>query len=93
MGILQARILQWVAVPSSGGIFLTQGLNWGLLLGRRVVYHRVTWEAPIFHYHLPCSESHDSQLIIIGLLGLFILSIHLRMKDICEYRHLQKCRK
>ena len=26
-GIFQARILEWVAVPSSGGIFLTQGLN------------------------------------------------------------------
>ena len=26
-GILQARILEWVAMPSSRGIFLTQGLN------------------------------------------------------------------
>ena len=26
-GILQARILEWVATPSSRGIFLTQGLN------------------------------------------------------------------
>ena len=25
--ILQARILEWVAMPSSGGIFLTQGSN------------------------------------------------------------------
>ena len=30
-GILQARILQWVAMPSSRGIFLTQGLNPHLL--------------------------------------------------------------
>ena len=30
-GILQARILEWVAVPSSRGIFLTQGLNLHLL--------------------------------------------------------------
>ena len=26
-GICQARILEWVAMPSSGGIFLTQGSN------------------------------------------------------------------
>ena len=26
-GILQARILQWIAISSSRGIFLTQGLN------------------------------------------------------------------
>ena len=30
-GILQARILEWVAVPSSRGIFLTQGWNQHLL--------------------------------------------------------------
>ena len=30
-GIRQARILEWVAIPFSRGIFLTQGLNLGLL--------------------------------------------------------------
>ena len=30
-GILQARILEWVAMPSLQGIFLTQGSNPGLL--------------------------------------------------------------
>ena len=30
-GILQARILEWVVMPSSRGIFLTQGLNPSLL--------------------------------------------------------------
>jgi len=30
-GILQARILEWVAMPSSWGIFLTEGLNQQLL--------------------------------------------------------------
>ena len=29
-GILQARILKWVAIPFSRGIFLIQGLNPGL---------------------------------------------------------------
>ena len=30
LGILQARILDWVAMSSSRGIFLTQGLKLGL---------------------------------------------------------------
>ena len=30
LGILQARILEWVAFPFSRGIFPTQGLNPGL---------------------------------------------------------------
>ena len=30
-GILQARILEWIAIPFSRGIFLTQGSNLGLL--------------------------------------------------------------
>ena len=38
MGILQARILEWVAIPSSRGIFPTQGLNPGLPHCRRILY-------------------------------------------------------
>ena len=34
MKILQAKILEWVAMPSSRVIFPTQELNWGLLHGR-----------------------------------------------------------
>ena len=37
-GILQARILEWVAFPFSGGIFPTQGSNPGLLHWRRMLY-------------------------------------------------------
>ena len=37
-GIFQARILEWVAVPFSRGIFTTQGLNPGLLHCRRILY-------------------------------------------------------
>ena len=39
LGILQARMLEWVAIPFSRGIFLTQGLNPGLLHCRRILYH------------------------------------------------------
>ena len=37
-GILQARILEWVAFPFSRGIFPTQGLNSDLLNCRRILY-------------------------------------------------------
>jgi len=37
-GILQARILEWVAFPFSRGIFLTQGLITGLLQCRRILH-------------------------------------------------------
>ena len=37
-GILQARILEWVAIPFSRGIFLTQGSNLGLLHCRQILY-------------------------------------------------------
>ena len=36
-GILQARILEWVAIPFSRGIFPTQGLNLGLLHCRQIL--------------------------------------------------------
>ena len=38
MGILQARILEWVAMPSSRGIFPTQESNWDLLHCRQILY-------------------------------------------------------
>ena len=37
-GILQARILEWVAVPFLQEIFPTQGSNPGLLNCRRILY-------------------------------------------------------
>ena len=38
-GILQARILEWVAIPFLQGILPTQGLNPGLLYCRWILYH------------------------------------------------------
>ena len=37
-GILQARILEWVAIPFSRGIFPSQGLNLDLLHCRQIYY-------------------------------------------------------
>ena len=48
-GILQARILEWVASHSfSRGIFPTQGLNLGLLHCRHILSHLSHQESPIF---------------------------------------------
>ena len=38
-GILQVRMLEWVAIPFSRGIFLIQGSNLGLLHCRQILYH------------------------------------------------------
>ena len=38
-GVLQTRILEWVAIPFSRGIFPTQGSNLHLLLCRQILYH------------------------------------------------------
>ena len=46
-GTSQARILEWVAISSSRGIFQTQGSIPGLLLGRQILYHWATREYPI----------------------------------------------
>ena len=37
-GISQARILEWVAISFSRGIFSTQGLNLGLPHSRQILY-------------------------------------------------------
>ena len=38
-GVLQARILEWVVILFSRGIFPTKGLNPGLLHCRQILYH------------------------------------------------------
>ena len=45
-GIFQARILEWVDLPSSREIFLTQGLNLSLLHCRQTLHRWATREAP-----------------------------------------------
>ena len=57
-GIFQARILEWVAISLSQGIFLTQGSNPILvhcLHCRQILYHRSTWEASgSYEWDLKC---------------------------------------
>ena len=44
-GISQARMLEWISIPFSRGIFPAQGWNPGLLLGRWILSHWAAWEA------------------------------------------------
>ena len=44
-GILQARILEWVASSFSRGIFLIQGSSLDLLYCRQILYRWATWKA------------------------------------------------
>ena len=44
-GILQARILEWVAMPSSRGSSQPRDQIRVSSFGRRILYHRATWEA------------------------------------------------
>ena len=48
-GILQARILKWVAVLSSRGSFQPRDGTCVSCIGRQILYHWATWEACITH--------------------------------------------
>ena len=49
-GILQDRILEWVAFPFSAGIFPTQGLNPGLPHCKRILYQLSHKGSPYLDY-------------------------------------------
>jgi len=54
LGILQARILQWVAISFSRGSSQPRDQTYISCIGRQIVYHYATWEASLmgieFHY-------------------------------------------
>ena len=51
-GILPARVLEWVPMPSSRGIFPMQGSNPHLLCGRWILYLcKDIWEAQVSAYY------------------------------------------
>jgi len=51
-GILQARILEWVAMPSSRGYSPPSDRTHVSCIGRRILYHWATWEACEYGVHL-----------------------------------------
>ena len=62
-GVLQARTLEWVAMPSSRRSFHSMDGNCissVSCIGRQVLYHGATWEAP----QVICSALNPHHLII-----------------------------
>ena len=62
--IFQARILEWVAISSSGGIFATQVLNLCLLqlswTGRRIPYQLMLIYSHVPYRHWPLLQPHQA---------------------------------
>ena len=48
-GISQARILEWVAISSSKGSFWIRDQTLVSCIGKWILYHWATWEAPPLH--------------------------------------------
>ena len=51
-GILQARILEWVAISYSKGSSQPRDpthVSCASCIGRQILYHCTTWEAPVIH--------------------------------------------
>ena len=56
-GILQARILDWVAISSSRGSSWPRDQTWVSHIGRQILYHCSPWEALLSSYlHINNSE-------------------------------------
>ena len=82
-GILQARILEWVAMPSSRGSFQPRDRTWGLLYllhHRRILYRWATREAPS-SLHSPLLNQASKEMFWIwknplnyGIKGLFVFN-------------------
>ena len=51
-GILQARILEWIAFPFSRGSSRSWNQTRVSCMGRQILYHLATWEAPLQWIHL-----------------------------------------
>ena len=63
-GILQARILEWVAMPSSRGSFQPRKRTHISYIADGFFTQWVTWEAPIMHWKKSESEVAQSCLIL-----------------------------
>ena len=64
--ILQARILEWIAISFSGGVFLTQGSNPGLL---PCLLHRRWFLYHLSHQGSPKSLVPSQNVCVLGLVS------------------------
>ena len=72
MGILQAGILEWVAMPSSRGS--SQPGDWTHVscTGRWILYHWTPWEAHLLGFQLPASLAVHTQASFIRMVISFM---------------------
>ena len=75
-GLLQARILEWVAIPFSRGIFPTQGSNPGLPHCRQIPYH-------LSHWSRPCLSSVLVKTCLVKVMWLCTVFINMGDKPEC----------
>ena len=83
IGILQARILEWVAMPSSRGSS-TQGSNSSLMHYRQILYHLSHQGKPIDYFTYIISKSINTISIIIYL-STFPLLIYVSNNNSIRY--------
>ena len=76
-GILQARILEWVTVPFSRWIFLSQGSNPGLLHYRQILCHLSHQRSSLDSKHPPeflcLAESQNPTFLLLKKAYLYTL--------------------
>ena len=71
-GIVQARILEWVAISSSRGSSWPRDqtcVSWVSWIGKRVLYHCATWEA-LMHQWMNSNHEQEHNFIIPFLVFL-----------------------
>ena len=73
LGILQARILEWVAISSSRGSSRPRDPTCISCAGRRILYHWATWKAP--HTFIPFTLSKSSARIDLPRLFRLIIAL------------------
>ena len=73
-GILQAGILEWVAIPFSGGSSPPRGqtrVSWVSWIGRRILSHWITWEAITSSLNPFCRGKIGTHISLATSLGPF----------------------
>ena len=94
-GILQARILEWVAIPFSG-IFPTQGSNPDLPYYRQILYHLSHQEAQIYYQFSSvaqscpalCNPMDCSTQASLSITNSWRLLKHISIEMVMPYNHL-----
>ena len=86
-GILQASILEWVAMPSSRGIFPTQGWNPGLLHCRWILYQLSHLSSPNVFF------SNGFQYLQLELQSFMCLEMYFYLIIISEFQNIKNKKK